>query len=187
MLFTDSTLVSDFKAELAETSSKLSQLQARQLVIINQLQRAGVAGEDGSRSMVDWTASAMDISHHAAKQLVDAANRMYREDPYLFEELEAGNITFDRAMATMRLLGANVPEPVVDRSFELDLTAVRRLVHQYRRISRKDEQQTFSDRHFVIQPLARSLTRLWFSFSRHHRAKLAKILPSCRSTVVAPL
>jgi hypothetical protein len=94
----------------------------------------------------------MDISHHAAKQLVDAANRMYREDPYLFEELEAGNITFDRAMATMRLLGANVPEPVVDRSFELDLTAVRRLVHQYRRISRKDEQQTFSDRHFVIQP-----------------------------------
>jgi hypothetical protein len=26
------------------------------------------------------------------------------------------------------------------------------LVNQYRRISRKDEQQTFSDRHFVIQP-----------------------------------
>ncbi|MDX2345036.1 MAG: DUF222 domain-containing protein [Acidimicrobiia bacterium] len=152
MLFTDPTLVSDFKAELAETSNKVSQLHARQLVIINQLQRAGVAGEDGARSMVDWTASAMDISHHSARQLVDAANRMYREDPYLFEELEAGDITLDRAMATIRLLGANAPESVVDRSFDLDLTAVNRLTHQYRRISRKDDQQTFSDRHFVIQP-----------------------------------
>ncbi len=152
MLFTDPTLVSDFKAELAESSTNVSQLQARQLVIINQLQRAGVAGEDGARSMVDWTASTMDISHHTAKQLVDAANRMHREDPHLFEEFEAGDITFDRATATMRLLGTNAPESVVDKSFELDLAGVNRLTHQYRRISRKDEQQTFSDRHFVIQP-----------------------------------
>lgn len=137
MLFSDPTLVSDFKAELAETSTKVSQLQARQLVIINQLQRAGVAGEDGARSMVDWTASAMDISHHAARQLVDAANRMDREDPFLFEELEAGDITFDRATATMRLLGTNAPESVVDKSFELDLAGVNRLTHQYRRISHK--------------------------------------------------
>ena len=152
MLFTDPALVADFKAELAESSTKISQLQARQLVIINQLQRAGIAGEDGARSMVDWTASTMDISHHAARQLVDAANRMYREDPFLFEELEAGDITLDRATATMRLLGASAPESVVDKSFELDLAGVNRLTHQYRRISRKDEQQTFSDRHFVIQP-----------------------------------
>lgn len=152
MLFSDPTLVTDFKAELAETSNKVSQLQARQLVIINQLQRAGVAGEHGARSMVDWAASTMDINHSAAAQLVDAANRMYREDPYLFEELESGDITLDRAMATMRLAGADAPESVVDKSFELDLTAVNRLIHQYRRISRKDEQQTFNDRHFVIQP-----------------------------------
>lgn len=141
MLFSDPTLVSDFKAELAETSNKVSQLQAGQLVIINQLQRAGVAG---ARSMVDGTASTTDVSHHAVKQLVDAANQMYREDPYLFDELEAGDITFDRAMATMRLLAADAPETVVDKSFELDLTGVNRLTHQYRRISRKDEQQTFS-------------------------------------------
>jgi hypothetical protein len=152
MLFTDPTLVSDFKTELAETSNRVSQLQARQLVIINQLQHAGVAGEDGARSMVDWTASTMDISHHAAKQFVDAANRMYREDPYLFEELESGEITFDRAMATLRLMGAGARHSTVDRSFELDLSAVNRLTHQHRRISSKDEQQTFSDRHFVIQP-----------------------------------
>jgi hypothetical protein len=152
MLFTDSTLVSDLKSELADISRLMSQSLARLLVIVNQLQRAGVAGEDGSRSMIDWTASTLDITHTAAAQLVDAANRMYRADPYLFEELEAGEITFDRAMATLRLLGADAPESVVDRSFDLDLAALNRLVNQYRRISRKDEQQTFSDRHFVIQP-----------------------------------
>ncbi|MCP4308454.1 MAG: DUF222 domain-containing protein, partial [bacterium] len=124
----------------------------RQLVLINQLHRAGVARENGARSMVDWVASTMDISHSAAKQLVDAANRMYRTDPFLFEQLESGEITFDRAMAALQLMAADAPEGVVDKSFELDLTAVNRLTNQYRRISRKDEQQTFSDRHFTIQP-----------------------------------
>lgn len=127
-------------------------MQARLLVILNQLQRAGVAGEDGAGSMVDWAATTLDISHGAARQLVDAANRMYRTDPVLVEELESGEITLDRAMATMRLMGADAPATVVDKSLELDLTAVNRLVHQYRRICRKDEQQTFADRHFVIQP-----------------------------------
>ncbi|MEA2000507.1 MAG: DUF222 domain-containing protein [Actinomycetota bacterium] len=152
MLFTDQSLVADFKAELAETSSEMSRLQARRLVLINQLQRAGVAGQDGARSMVDWTASALDIPHTAAQQLVDAANRMYRTDPYLFEQLKAGEITFDRAMAALRLMGAGAPDLVVDKSFDLDLTTVNRLTHQHRRISRKDEQQAFTDRYFTIQP-----------------------------------
>lgn len=152
MLFTDQTLVSEFKAELADTAEKVSRLQARQLVLLNQLQRAGVAGEDGARSMIDWTAVTMDISQPAAKRLVEAANRMYREDPFLFEQLEAGEITFDRAMAALRLMGTDAPEQVIDESFELDLTTVNRLTQQYRRVSRKDEQQIFSDRHFTIQP-----------------------------------
>ncbi len=152
MLFADPTLTNDFTAELAEISTKVSRLHARLLVILNQLQRAGVAGRDGSKSMVDWAASTMDINHSAARQLVDAANRMHRTDPFLFERLESGEITFDRAMAALKLIGANAPEFVVDGSFDLDLTALNRLTHQYRRISRKDEQQVFTDRHFTIQP-----------------------------------
>ena len=152
MLFTDQSLVADFKAELAETSSEMSRIQARRLVLINQLQRAGVAGKEGARSMVDWAASTLDITHASAQRLVTAANRLYREDPYLFEQLESGEITFDRAMAALELTGAGAPERVVDKSFELDLTAVNRLTHQYRRISRKDEQQAFADRYFTIQP-----------------------------------
>ncbi len=152
MLFTDPDVVATFEAELADIRRAMSQQHARLLVIINQLQRAGVAKDTGSRSMADWVATNLDVTHPAAERLVDAANRMYRQDPYLFEDLEAGDITFDRAVAAMRLMGTGAPQQVVDRSFELDLTAVNRLTHQYRHISRKDEQQTFTDRYFTIQP-----------------------------------
>ncbi len=152
MLFTDPELVTDFRAELAETKAEISRLQARQLTLLNQLQRAGVAEADGARSMVDWTATALDVNQSTAQRLVDAANRMYRTDPYLYEQMEDGEISFDRAMATLSLMGASAPMGVVDRSFNLDLTAVNRLIGQYRRISHKDEQQAFSDRYLTIQP-----------------------------------
>lgn len=163
MLFTDPTLVDELKVELAETIGRVSKLQARQLVILNQLQRAGVAGQEGARSMVDWAATSMDITSGSAREMVIAANRMYRSDPLLFEDLEAGDITLDRAMATLRLAGTDAPARVVDKSFGLDLTKVSRLTHQYRRITRKDDRQTFADRHFVIQPsLDESRWRGWF-------------------------
>jgi len=100
MLFTDPELVTDFRAELAETKAEISRLRARQLTLLNQLQRAGVAEADGARSMVDWTATSLDVNYSTAQQLVDAANRMYRTDPYLYEQMEDGEISFDRAMTT---------------------------------------------------------------------------------------
>jgi len=137
MLFADPTLVSTFKEELDELSMQMARIHARVLVILNQLHRAGVAGRDGARSMADWTATTLDITHAAALQLVNAANRLYRTDPFLFEELEKGNITFDRAMETLRLECTDAPYRVVDKSLDLDLTAVNRLIHQYRRLTRK--------------------------------------------------
>jgi hypothetical protein len=152
MLFIDPNLVADFTAELAENNAEMARLEARRLFLIKKLYRAGVARADGARSMVDWVATKLDVSHTHAQQLVDAAERMYRVDPFLFEQLESGAITFDRATTTLRLIGAGAPESVVDKSFSLDLTAVNRQISQYRRISRKDEQQAFADRHLTIQP-----------------------------------
>ena len=152
MLFTDPDVVVDFRAELAENNADIARLQARQLTLLNQLHRAGVAQADGARSMIDWTAATLDVNHNNAQQMVDAANRMYRTDPHLYRQFEAGDITFDRAIATLNLIGTQAPTAVIERSLHIDLTAVNRLTHQYRRITRKDEQQAFCDRYFTIQP-----------------------------------
>ncbi|MGA9596958.1 MAG: DUF222 domain-containing protein [Acidimicrobiia bacterium] len=152
MLFTDPDLVTDFKTELAENSAEIARLEARRLTLLNQLQRAGAAEAGGARTMVDWTATTLDVTHRHAQQLVAAANNLCRKDPYLFEQLEDGEISFDRAMTTLTLMGADAPMGVVDLSLDLDLAAVNRLINQYRRITHKDEQQAFNDRHFSIQP-----------------------------------
>ena len=147
--------------ELAETKAELAKLQARQLVILNQLERAGVAQRSGARSMAEWTATTLDVPVGTAKELVAAANRVTR-DRWLFDEVAAGRMTLDRAMGTVRLAATDAPMSVVDRSFELDIDAVSRLTHKYRRMTRKDERQVFVDRHFVIQPsLDESRWRIW--------------------------
>lgn len=161
MLFTDYSLVDEFQGELAETKAEMAKLQARQLVILNQLERAGVAQRSGARTMAEWTASTLDVSAGTAKELVTAANRLPR-DAWLFDEVAAGRITLERAMATVRLATTDAPMSVVDMSFSLDLAGVSQLTHKYRRMTRSNERQVFADRHFVIQPsLDESRWRMW--------------------------
>lgn len=152
MLFTDPDLVIDFTAELAETNAEIARLEARRLFLIHKLDRAGVAHADGARTMVEWTATHLDTTTTAAAVLVDTANRLYRVDPYLSELFEAGEVSYDRVTATMQLIGTGAPDDVIDRSLDLDLAAVNRLIDQQRRITRKDEQQAFCDRYLSIQP-----------------------------------
>lgn len=161
MLFTDSSLVDELQTELAGINAGIAKMQARQVVILNQLERAGVAGRSGSRTMAEWTAVNIDISPTTAKELVAAANRLPRH-PWLLDELTAGRLTLDRAMATVRFAAAGPPMSAVDKSFDLDLAAVSRLTHKYRRMTRHDERRIFTDRHFVIQPsLDESRWRMW--------------------------
>ena len=161
MLFSDASLVDEFQAELDEIKAKQAKLHARQLVILNQLERAGVAHRSGARTMAEWTATRLDVTAGAAKELVAAANRLGRT-PWLFDELAAGRLSLERAMATVRLEASDAPMSVVDRSFELDLAAITRLTHKYRRMRRSDERRVFADRHFVIQPsLDESRWRMW--------------------------
>lgn len=163
MLFTDPALVTDFEAEIAELNAGVAKLQARQLVILNQLERSQVQRRDGARNMIEWTATNLDVNNSTAREMVTAANRLGRQDPWLFEQMQEGTITLDRAMATLRLARTDAPATVVDRSLELDLAAVSRLTHKYRRIRPSDDLQTFADRYFVIQPsLDESRWRGWF-------------------------
>ncbi|MDJ0922915.1 MAG: DUF222 domain-containing protein [Acidimicrobiia bacterium] len=161
MLFADLSLVDEFQTELDEIKVNQAKLHARQLVILNQLERAGVSSRSGARTMAEWTATRLDIPAGTAKELVAAANRLGR-DPWLFDELAAGRLSLERAMATVRLEATEAPMSVVDKSFELELAAVSRLTHKYRRMNRHDERRVFADRHFVIQPsLDESRWRMW--------------------------
>lgn len=161
ILFTDGSQVEHFQTELDEIKDQQARLHARQLVILNQLERAGVAQRSGARTMAEWTATTLDIPAGAARELVAAANRLGR-DPWLFDEVAAGRMTLERAMATVRLQATDAPMSVVDRSFDLDLDAVSRLTHRHRRMTRRDERRVFADRHFVIQPsLDESRWRMW--------------------------
>ncbi len=100
MLFTDPSLVDEFQTELEDITVAIAKLQARQITVLNQLERAGVASRAGARTMTEWTSIELDVSTGTAKELVEAANRLPR-DPWLHDELAGGHMTLERAMARL--------------------------------------------------------------------------------------
>jgi hypothetical protein len=73
--------------------------------------------------------------------------------------LAEGLISFDRAVAIMRLAEAGADETTLAHSDSRDLAAVQRLIANQRRVTRRDEQQVFTDRFVWVQPTLDGMTR----------------------------
>jgi len=139
------------KEELRELETRVSELRLRQAVIVNELDKVNTAGADGHRSMPDWVSSWLDVEHSGASELVSAARLIGKYRPINFR-LAEGQITFDRALATMRLAEAGADPATVQHSESLDLQGVRRLTANQRRIGRRDERAVAADRFMSVQP-----------------------------------
>ena len=135
-----------------------SDIGSRQAVSVNELDKVSIAGSTGCRSTTEWVSSRLDVSRAAASDLVYAARWKKRYRRYgcrLFE----GAMTFDRAVATMRLAVAGADEATLAHSELLDLAGVDRLTVRQRRVTRLDEREAFVGRFVAVQPTFDESTR----------------------------
>jgi hypothetical protein len=91
---------------------------------------------DGYRSIVDWVAARADVSHRTARRLCWTASRL-ADAPQVAVCLSEGEITFDRAEQVSRL-----PEGRRAGHERYDISQLKKLVAQHRRLSRKRERKT---------------------------------------------
>jgi len=129
----------------------------RLLPLLRDLDAAQVATGDGCRSLVEWAASRFDVTADTARDLVHLARVA---DADVEADLRTGRVSWDRAVATVRLKTAGAPRQVVFRSFGFDLAGVERLAAVYRRTTVDQDQG--ADRYLVVQPsLGDGSWKLW--------------------------
>jgi hypothetical protein len=127
----------------------VGRLRAAQVVALRGLDVAQIASADGARSLAEWVAARLDVSHATARMLVLAARSM---PDRILADLAEGTIGFERAAAETRLHLAGVDDERREASRRLDLGGVRRLVARHRRLDPPTEQQAFAAQYVVIQP-----------------------------------
>ncbi len=150
-MFWQTRSVSEMEVELLELEEKVSEMRCRQLVLVNELDKVNIAASTGCRSSAEWVAARLDLGRSTASDLVFAARRLAKHRPINFH-LAEGHISFDRAVATMRLAKAGADEATLKHSESLDLAGVGRLTCRQRRISRRDERDVFVERFVSVQP-----------------------------------
>ena len=153
--------IPDMETDLVGLEAEISRLRARQVVLVNELDRAQAHHSDGSRSILEWVQSHLDIDIDTARHLVYTSQRVARHR-YLSFRLADGTATLPRIVAALRYaeMGASYHD-VLD-SFDRDLPGVARLTARRRRVTSHNEEHTFAERYFTMQPtLDESSYRMW--------------------------
>ena len=146
---------------LLDRERLIAQARAQQAELLAVLDAAAVTQLDGARSLVDWAAARLDVSQDTARGLVHASNWL-PEYPQISESLADGDVSFDRALATMRLADSGAAESLVDASAGFDIAGVRRLAARQRRVTKISEETAYRDRYVAMQPtLGEGSYRLW--------------------------
>ena len=106
------------------------------MAVVAEKRRRKSHRQDGYRTIVDWTAARADVSHETARALCWTATRL-GDAHEVAEKLAAGEISFDRAQLLARL-------PAEHRSDHegFDISQLRRLVADHKRLTRKRERKT---------------------------------------------
>ncbi|MEN8233347.1 MAG: DUF222 domain-containing protein [Actinomycetota bacterium] len=150
-MFWSTRSATQMRERLREVEAQLSDLHCEQAVLVNELDKVNIDGAEGHRSMVDWLSAELDVTRQNATDMVFAARHLARYRP-VNNRLAEGDITFDRAVAVMRLADAGADRTTLDHSESLDLAGVGRLTARQRRVTRNDEHDIFAGRFVSIQP-----------------------------------
>ena len=130
---------------LQDAQREVDRLRGRQLAWLKTVIRRRGIVRDGYRSLVDWTASRLDIPHSVAGDLAYLARRL---DDDTIDLIQRGHLPFDRTVSTQRLLQAGATPADVAASADLDLVGVSKLAARFRKLSRGDERAEF-ERQYV--------------------------------------
>jgi hypothetical protein len=135
--------IGELEAGLVGVEAKITMLRSEQHVLVRELDQAQAPQSDGSRSMVDWVQSHLDIKRDTATDLVFAARR-FPHHRGLHPKMLHGGATFDRTVAGVKLSDAGATQDTVVESYGRDLAGVGRMVARTRRITRTVEREVFS-------------------------------------------
>lgn len=150
MLTTDHPRTIDrIEQELVACESMIAQLRGRQLELVREADQAQVCAVDGARSLSDWLAGRLDLHPMTARAMTAAATSASAE---VQEDLAGGHISFDRSVATARLVAAGADDATVSRSLGIAVNNVVALTAQHRRMTPLEESEIFDGRHLVAQP-----------------------------------
>ncbi len=151
MFQTATTSIDQRERELLACERIIGKVLARELELLRSLDSDQVVQLDGSRSMADWVAARLDVSTDTARSLTRAA-RTLADQPEISSDLAAGSVSFDRAVATGRLVAAGATDEQVAASYGFDLNGVARITARHRRMTRVSEQAAYRDRYLAMQP-----------------------------------
>jgi hypothetical protein len=153
--------ISELETDLVAVEAKITELRSEQHVLVRELEYGQAPQSDGSRSMVDYVQSHLDVKRDTAKDLVFAARRFVHHRGIHDRMLYRG-ATFDRTVAAVKLADSGATSDVVTDSYRQDLAGVGRLAANTRRVTSADERQVFTERYFTIQPnLDESRYQMW--------------------------
>ena len=126
----------------------IARLRTEQAGLLHSLDVMQVHRVDGARSLQEWVRGRLDVAGATARDLVDAA-RTLPTQPELMDNSEG--LSFDRIVATSRLVASGADEATIRLSFGFDLAGVARLRSRHRRITRSGERDVFVDRNVYFQ------------------------------------
>lgn len=129
------------ETDLLACEQLIGQLRGYQARLLAELRELEIHRSDGSRSMKDWTASKLDVTHDTSRALLTASKA----------ESLLEDVSFDRAVATARLVAAGGGD-AVEWSRRLDIGGVRRLVAHRRRLSRVSEREANEAQRVRVYP-----------------------------------
>ena len=118
MFDTDTRSIDTLEQDLVRSESIVARVRAGQLELLRRLDLGQVATTDASRTMVDWVASRLDVSHSVARDLMFLAKA---DDRRVEELLADGRIGWERAvlMCRLRLAGASDGELSASLGYDL--------------------------------------------------------------------
>ena len=143
--------VEDAKAEagLVRDQAKVSRAKGGQIAWVRHMLRRGAVARMGYRNPTEMVASRLDAPRPTARDLVYLAERLA---DHQIEAIRAGAVSYERALAETRLAEAGASTEVIERSRDLDLEAVRRLLNEHRKMTRADERELFEGQYLMLQP-----------------------------------
>ncbi len=157
----------------------IAQARARQMAWMVVADAMQLPGADGCRSMREWVAGRLDISVESASRLTSTAKRL-QDRPEVASELQAGEITFDRAEALARL-----PEDVEpDHLAGVDIRGLHRIVAQHKRRAWDNGHESHRSQYLAIQPnLDESSWKMWGLLDGYSGHVVDKVLAEAADTV----
>ena len=142
------------ESELIRIEQAIARLRRLQTHLISEADRRQQPLADGCRTLVDWVASRLDVTHRTARDLITLTRSQETEG------LEGWS--FDRQVALTHLQHTRT-EPVDPHEMaRFDLAGIRRLTAHHRRVGRHHEEEVTTDRYVALQPsLDLTRWRLW--------------------------